>query len=72
MSLSLSSASSMPPNKRKTFFHLPRELRDMIYRFYVVSDGGYVLNPESNRLRDAMGRPIDLALSYSANVLPTK
>ncbi|KAK1716100.1 uncharacterized protein BDZ83DRAFT_635122 [Colletotrichum acutatum] len=48
-----------------TFFHLPRELRDMIYRLYVVSDGGYVLNPESNRLRNAMGRPIDLALTYT-------
>ncbi|KAK1547115.1 hypothetical protein CPAR01_01082 [Colletotrichum paranaense] len=48
-----------------TFFHLPRELRHIIYQLYVMSDGGYVLNPETNKLRDALGRPIDLAFAYT-------
>ena len=41
---------------------LPRELRDLIYEEYVRVDGGYVYNPETNRLAHADGSPIDLSL----------
>ena len=41
---------------------LPRELRDLIYEEYVRVDGGYVYNPETNKLAHADGSPIDLSL----------
>ncbi|KAF0321120.1 hypothetical protein GQ607_011727 [Colletotrichum asianum] len=34
----------MPPQPR--FLSLPREIRDIIYKFYVVAEGGYTCNPE--------------------------
>ncbi|KAJ3577370.1 hypothetical protein NPX13_g3194 [Xylaria arbuscula] len=46
---------------------LPRELRDIIYDFYVAIDGGYVYDFRAGKLRgaDAPDRPIDLALTYT-------
>lgn len=41
---------------------LPRELRDLIYEEYVRVDGGYIYNPETNRLAQADGSSIDLSL----------
>jgi len=41
---------------------LPRELRDLIYQEYVRADGGYVYNPETNRLAQTDGSSIDVSL----------
>lgn len=46
------------------FFKLPRELRDIIYVFYVNEDG-YLFNFGSCKLRTTRNAPIDLALTYS-------
>ncbi|KAK8112505.1 hypothetical protein PG984_013031 [Apiospora sp. TS-2023a] len=60
-------ASSASP-----FLRLPRELRDAIYREYVLVDGGYVFNPYTEKLRKATGqgrgdanRAINLSLTYT-------
>ncbi|KAF2448786.1 hypothetical protein P171DRAFT_428802 [Karstenula rhodostoma CBS 690.94] len=42
---------------------LPRELRDMIYRYYFVRKGGYIYGFETKRLRSANNEPIDLVLA---------
>ncbi|KAM7224033.1 hypothetical protein V8F06_000506 [Rhypophila decipiens] len=39
------------PRRRLGFFDLARELRDMVYEHYVTIDGGYILNPETWKLR---------------------
>ncbi|KAK1973341.1 hypothetical protein LZ30DRAFT_611134 [Colletotrichum cereale] len=45
------------------FFRLPREIRDIIYRQYVLCEGGYVLNPHTNKLTSGSNnQPIDLSL----------
>ncbi|KAI3321438.1 hypothetical protein HD806DRAFT_152912 [Xylariaceae sp. AK1471] len=54
---------------RPTFLGLPRELRDMIYRFYVAVDKGYVYNFQSGKLRTADGRPIDHALMMTCRLV---
>jgi hypothetical protein len=49
------------------FLLLARELRDLIYSYYVAIDGGYVYDPlpEPGRLRAADGRRNGLALMYT-------
>ena len=47
-----------------TFLQIPRELRDLIYEYYFYSDGGYTHDFESNKLRQANGDRIELALTY--------
>ncbi|KAF3801819.1 hypothetical protein GCG54_00015039 [Colletotrichum gloeosporioides] len=42
-------------------FDIPREIRDLIYLQCVLSEGGYILDFNSNRLRCADGKRIDLA-----------
>ncbi|KAF5527506.1 hypothetical protein CGCA056_v001755 [Colletotrichum aenigma] len=42
------------------FFDLLREVRDLIYAQCVYSDGGYILDFDSNRLKCANGDSIDL------------
>ncbi|KAF0317435.1 hypothetical protein GQ607_015387 [Colletotrichum asianum] len=42
------------------FFDLPREVRDLIYAQCVYSDGGYISDFDSNRLKCANGDSIDL------------
>lgn len=42
-------------------FDLPVEVRDLIYAQCVLVDGGYVLDFDSNTLRRADGKPIDLS-----------
>ncbi|KAF2115626.1 hypothetical protein BDV96DRAFT_574212 [Lophiotrema nucula] len=44
---------------------IPRELRDMIYLFYVQEPGGYVYSPESGKLRAVNRKLIDTALALS-------
>ncbi|KAK0717146.1 hypothetical protein B0T26DRAFT_751240 [Lasiosphaeria miniovina] len=34
-----------------SFIDLARELRDMVYEYYVAIDGGYVFDPESDKLK---------------------
>jgi hypothetical protein len=46
----------------KGFYKLPRELRDQIYICYFSLEGGYTLNPLTNRLRTSDGSNIDLGL----------
>ena len=47
------------------FLSIPRELRDIIYRYYLSEDNGYQFDFESRKLR-ASNRPIDLALMYTS------
>ncbi|KAF4868644.1 hypothetical protein CGCSCA1_v012163 [Colletotrichum siamense] len=51
------------------FFDLPREVRDLIYGQYVISDGGYVLDFESNTLKCANGDTIDLAFMLTCKAV---
>jgi hypothetical protein len=48
-----------------SFLQLPRELRDLIYDLYLRCDGGYVYNFETNKLAQANGDEIELALIYT-------
>ncbi|KAF5499968.1 hypothetical protein CGCF413_v007711 [Colletotrichum fructicola] len=51
-----------------SLFVLPRELRDLIYAFYVSIDGGYVCDTESfirGKLKGAKGGRIHLSLVYT-------
>ncbi|EAT76575.1 hypothetical protein SNOG_15996 [Parastagonospora nodorum SN15] len=45
-----------------SFLLLPREVRDIIYDYYVCCDGGYVYDFEGNKLVQANGNHIELAL----------
>ncbi|KAI4933215.1 hypothetical protein J4E85_003620 [Alternaria conjuncta] len=51
---------------------LPRELRDLIYEEYVRVDGGYIYNPETNKLANADGSSIDLSLGLVCRQLATE
>ncbi|KAH0428495.1 hypothetical protein CcaCcLH18_08957 [Colletotrichum camelliae] len=42
-------------------FDIPREVRDLIYLQCVLSDGGYILDFDSNKLKRADGERIDLS-----------
>ena len=53
---------------RLNFLHLPREIRDIIYRFYVLEDDGYQFDYESGKLR-ASNRPVNLALMYTNRLI---
>ncbi|MCJ1330406.1 hypothetical protein MMC10_007089 [Thelotrema lepadinum] len=46
------------------FLRLPREIRDIVYHYYVLEDDGYHFDYDSGKLR-ASGRPVDLALMYT-------
>ncbi|KAH0437107.1 hypothetical protein CcaCcLH18_03975 [Colletotrichum camelliae] len=49
-------------------FRLPRELRDIIYSFYVIVDGGYICDTDGftrGKLKGADNREVDLSLVYS-------
>ncbi|EUC39751.1 hypothetical protein COCMIDRAFT_110688, partial [Bipolaris oryzae ATCC 44560] len=47
------------------FFQLPRELRDLIYDYYVRCDGGYVYDVEARKFRQADGGPVFNALALT-------
>ncbi len=49
------------------FLDLPRELRDEIYTYYVVQDGGYLYDQRTRRLRTTSGGPIDVALMQTCS-----
>jgi hypothetical protein len=44
------------------FSRLPRELRDDVYRYHVVSNGGFICDPVHDSLCTTSGGKIDLAL----------
>ena len=58
--------------KQWAFFSLPRELRDIIYEYYVLEDGGYRFNYDSGKLRVAADRPIDLSFMYTCTLVATE
>jgi len=58
-----SSAINTDTTPPPALLRLPRELRDLIYEYYVQADGGYILNPETNKLVHADGTPICLSLA---------
>lgn len=47
------------------FFRLPRELRDDVYRYYIVDGDGFTYDLKHDRLRTTSGAKIDLALQYT-------
>ncbi|KAF2790643.1 hypothetical protein K505DRAFT_364538 [Melanomma pulvis-pyrius CBS 109.77] len=53
-------------------FSLPRELRDMIYSYYLWEESGYHHDFKSDTLRTSDGRRIDLALIYTCKVIATE
>ena len=53
------------------FLNLPRELRDIIYKYYVLENGGYHFNYESGKLR-AADRPVDLSLMYTCTTIASE
>ncbi|KAI0836694.1 hypothetical protein F5Y06DRAFT_101005 [Hypoxylon sp. FL0890] len=46
------------------FLELPRELRNIIYVYYVLGDG-YIYDSQTRTLKTAKGSPIDLALMFT-------
>ncbi|KAI1155177.1 hypothetical protein F4825DRAFT_447724 [Nemania diffusa] len=57
----------LSPSSPSPLLRLPRELRDIIYGFYLAVYGGYVYDFRAGKLRgaDAPDRPIDLALTFT-------
>ncbi|KAK4166286.1 hypothetical protein QBC43DRAFT_350567, partial [Cladorrhinum sp. PSN259] len=47
------------------FLRLPREMRDAIYKEYLLLDDDYVLNFESGKLRTSDNQPIHLNSIYT-------
>ncbi|KAI1086933.1 hypothetical protein F5B19DRAFT_500621 [Rostrohypoxylon terebratum] len=52
-----------------SFFDLPYQARNSIYRHYVSVNGGYIYNPDTNKLRTADDGPIDLSLAYTCQTI---
>ncbi|KAK0617555.1 hypothetical protein B0T14DRAFT_272661 [Immersiella caudata] len=50
-----------------TLLSIPREVRDMIYREFLLIDAedGYVYNPDTGKLQTAGRQPIELTLMYT-------
>ena len=48
-----------------SFFNLPRELRDLIYWYYLKEDDGYLFHYASGKIRGSNNQPVDLALMYT-------
>jgi len=63
---------SLTPQYRGPLFTLARELRDMIYGFYLTTEGGYSLNHQSGKLVTVEGHRIDLALAYTCKTAATE
>jgi hypothetical protein len=60
------------PTSTCHLLNLPRELRNEIYRYYLHQDEGYYRNPRTDKLRQADGGPIDLALSYTCKQIASE
>jgi hypothetical protein len=48
---------------------LPREVRDIIYDYYVYSEDGYVYDFRTNKLRLANGNTISISLGFTCRQL---
>ena len=59
----------MQPQSR--LFTLPRELRDMIYEYYLSTENGYSYCYETGKLTERDGLPIDIALTYTCKLAAT-
>ncbi|KAI8223616.1 hypothetical protein K4K55_009958 [Colletotrichum sp. SAR 10_96] len=70
-------------DSRVDFLSLPLELRQMIYRAYVLVDGGYICDAETlfksklrgnakGRLKQANHEPIDMALVFTCKTVATE
>ncbi|KAH6669757.1 hypothetical protein F5X68DRAFT_265205 [Plectosphaerella plurivora] len=59
---------------RSPFLEAPREIRDLIYEFYVATDDGlgFVYNFETGKVRPRSGLPIDLSLMYTCRTVATE
>jgi hypothetical protein len=55
----------MPPQTQSLFFTLPRELRDMVYDYYVSEKDGYHLRYETGKLNLANGSHINFDFAYT-------
>lgn len=51
------------------FLKLPRELRDLIYPYYVFEVDGYHFDYSASTFRRADGRPLDLSLMYTCKMI---
>jgi hypothetical protein len=51
------------------FLVLPRELRDIIYRYYILDADGYHFDFDSGKLRTSNDRTVDLALTYTCTTV---
>ncbi|KAI4614484.1 hypothetical protein J4E83_007138 [Alternaria metachromatica] len=49
-------------------FALPRELRDLVYEYYLMAADGYHYNHETGKLTQIGGQPIDIALTYTCKL----
>ena len=64
-----------PPTESSTLttlLLLPRELRDLIYHFYLCVDGGYVHDFAANKLRQASDQPIELSLRLTCRQIASE
>jgi hypothetical protein len=52
-----------------SFHQIPRELRDVIYDYYISQDAGYYFDSNSGRLRCLSGEHIDLSLMYTCKTI---
>ncbi|KAF5523208.1 hypothetical protein CGCA056_v005615 [Colletotrichum aenigma] len=53
-------------------FRLPRELREIIYGYYITVDGGYLCDTDAfvtGRLKGIDGQPINIALIYTCKTI---
>ena len=55
-----------------TILRLPRELRDLIYEHYTRIDGGYTYDYASNKIREADGSPVSIALMLSCRQIASE
>ncbi|EFQ87693.1 hypothetical protein PTT_16707 [Pyrenophora teres f. teres 0-1] len=58
--------------ERASFFTLSRELRDIIYEFYLIVESGYIFDYRSGKFIAVGGKPIDLALAYTCKAAATE
>ncbi|KAF4975786.1 hypothetical protein FZEAL_7467 [Fusarium zealandicum] len=54
------------------FLSLPFELRQIIYRHYFPLEGGYVFQPQSQKLGTVDGQPPDHALTYTCRLIASE
>ncbi|WQF85229.1 hypothetical protein CDEST_10243 [Colletotrichum destructivum] len=61
----ISCASGAEAGNILPFLKFPNEIRNHIYKDYLLLDEGYELNPHTNKVRISKGRPIRFDLMYT-------